>query len=500
MKVNYLQRQKRHFIFLLLIMGIAVLLRPVPARETTGVHKPIHDTYIYAPNTFTPLSQASVRVIVKEAHSLLDTRPLAEAEVAIKLTKEDKKWPLFSGQTDTKGTLEASFQVPDIPEGPYTLHVSSSSPHGKEENEQTVELKRQRGILLVTDKPIYQPSQTIRMRVLALDRSSLIPIGGEQLLFEVEDSKGNKVFKKRLTTSDYGIASTDFVLADELNLGTYRIRATVENNSSEKTVTVSRYVLPKFQVTISTEKEYYLPGELVKGSVNTSYFFGKPVSSGKVSLKASTFDVAFKDFLHLEGNTDEDGNYLFEFQLPDYFVGQPLEKGDAFLKLDAEITDEAEHTEKVTKTYRVSSSDLQVEVIPESGRLVPGVENVLFVLVSYPQGKTARASVTLNIGEKSYQAETNSLGIATFNVLVPQEVTDQTGKSQLKVNLRAEDEEGREVEVSKTLSLEGGEEHLLLRTDQAIYQGGDSMHINVISKDQSISISPKTGRLYSLGH
>ena len=51
-------------------------------------------------------------------------------------------------------------------------------------------------ILLTTEKPIYQPGQTIHVRALALDRSNHEAAASRKLTFEVEDSRGNKVFKK----------------------------------------------------------------------------------------------------------------------------------------------------------------------------------------------------------------------------------------------------------------------------------------------------------------
>ena len=80
-------------------------------------------------------------------------------------------------------------------------------------------------MLLVTDKPLYQPGQLMHLRALALQSFDLKPVAGADLTFEVEDAKGNKVFKQALKTSDFGVASADFQLADEVNAGDYHIRA-----------------------------------------------------------------------------------------------------------------------------------------------------------------------------------------------------------------------------------------------------------------------------------
>ena len=89
------------------------------------------------------------------------------------------------------------------------------------------------------------------MRALALDRSNHEAAAARKLTFEVEDSRGNKVFKKPTQTDKFGIASAEFGLANEVNLGTYHLRALMgDGNSAEIALNVERYVLPKFKVAL----------------------------------------------------------------------------------------------------------------------------------------------------------------------------------------------------------------------------------------------------------
>src|SRR5262249_19431668 len=71
------------------------------------------------------------------------------------------------------------------------------------------------------------------------------------------------------------------------------------------------------------------------------------------------------------------------------FVGQPLQKGDALVKLEVKITDTADHAEAVTRTYPVADQPIKVSLIPEGGRLMPGVENRVFAAAIYPDGSPA---------------------------------------------------------------------------------------------------------------
>src|SRR6202007_1986675 len=147
-------------------------------------------------------------------------------------------------------------------------------------------------ILLTTEKPIYQPAHTIHVRALALDRANHEAAANRKLTFEVEDSRGNKVFKKATQTDKFGIASAEFELADEVNLGTYHLRALMGEsaaapaNRAEIALNVEQYALPKFKVAIdfagkdNKTKRGYHPGDHVTGTANANYFFGKPVDGG----------------------------------------------------------------------------------------------------------------------------------------------------------------------------------------------------------------------------
>jgi hypothetical protein len=269
------------------------------------------------------------------------------------------------------------------------MEIVTRSPHGEEKLERQVRIKADGKILLVADKPVYQPGQLIHLRTLALRSFDMKPLDGKELVLEIEDPKGNKVFKKTLKTSDFGIAAVDFQLADEVNMGDYTIRAAIGDVRAEKTVQVKRYVLPKFKVEVKTDKTFYLPKEKIAVDLQSDYFFGKPVANSQVEVTASTFDVAFKEFTKWKGMTDANGHVKFDIQLPDYFVGQPLQAGNAIVKLEVTVLDNAEHKEKVTKSYAVSEQAIQVSIIAEGGKLAAALENRLFLAAIYPDGSPA---------------------------------------------------------------------------------------------------------------
>jgi len=124
-----------------------------------------------------------------------------------------------------RGTTEAQFRFPAGLVGNYRLRYVADTPIGSTDFAQDVRLEDKVSVLLTSEKPLYQPGQAIHVRALALDRSDHEAAAKRKLTFELEDSRGNKVFKKATTTDQFGIASAEFGLADEVNLGAYHLRA-----------------------------------------------------------------------------------------------------------------------------------------------------------------------------------------------------------------------------------------------------------------------------------
>ena len=84
---------------------------------------------------------------------------------------DEKPRVLFAGRLNRRGTTEAQFRFPAGLVGSYQLRYVVDTPIGSTEFTQAVRLEDKVSILLTTEKPIYQPGQTIHVRALALDRS-----------------------------------------------------------------------------------------------------------------------------------------------------------------------------------------------------------------------------------------------------------------------------------------------------------------------------------------
>jgi uncharacterized protein YfaS (alpha-2-macroglobulin family) len=427
--------------------------------------------------------EAAIRIIVSDSKDeVIGGRGSVQIEL---LVPDQKNRLLFTGRLNRRGTTEAQFSFPSAMVGSYELRYLVDTSIGSTEFTQPVRLEDKASILLTTEKPIYQPGQTIHARALALDRANHEAVANRKLTFEVEDSRGNKVFKNLAQTDKFGIASAEFGLADEVNLGTYHLRALMgegdaPTNTAGIALNVERYVLPKFKVAVdftgkdNKTKRGYRPGDHVTGTVHANYFFGKPVDDGEITVKASSMDVSVFEVGSVQGKTDHDGTYHFDLRLPTYFAGRPLSQGAARVLIEATVKDSAVHAETRGEPITVSESPLLITAVPEGGRLVPNLENQVFILASYPDGTPASASLKVHAkGTPDQRVTSDDGGVAVVRI------TPGAGLEAIKVE--AEDKEGNRASSTVQLQAREGEDQILLRTERAVYRAGDRIELRIFS-------------------
>ncbi len=446
--------------------------------------------HVLAQKSYIAGGPAAIRVIATDSK---DDAILNSGSVHIELLIPDHPArPLFSGHLNHRGTTEAQFRFPAGLIGEYQLRYLVETPIGSSESTENVQLQDKLSILLTTEKPIYQPGQTIHVRALALDRADHNAAASRRLTFEVEDSRGNKVFKRATQTDKFGIASAEFALADEVNLGTYHLRALIGDPGSATSTTeialnVDRYVLPKFKVAIEfsgagqSAKRGYRPGDHVTGTVRSNYFFGKPVDNAEISVKASSMDVSVFEAASASGKTDNDGVYHFDLKLPAYFAGRPLTQGIARVLIEATVKDSAAHSETRGEPITVSESPLLVTAIPEGGTLIPNLENQVFILTSYADGTPATADLSVRAaGNHDQRVSTDAGGVAVISI--------KAGAESETLKIDAADKQGNRASTSIDLATRDGSDQILLRTERAVYRAGDRIQLHVFSTRQHGSV------------
>jgi len=464
-------------------------VEPTPAPRPGQPLRVALDADVVGSSTWTSGHRAGLRVQGYRAVDLRRLEPLSSGEAILTLAVGDERRELARATLGRTGAADLQFRVPELATGDYhaTLLVRSSG----SERELPVDVSVTRAVrtMLTTDKPLYQPGQTIHMRALALGAMDLRPASGA-VTFEVADGRGNKVFKKVVTADRFGVASADFRLAEAVNPGAYQLSATVADAPvAERTVDVRRYSLPKFRVEIDGTEPFYRPGARVRGTVRAEYFFGRKVR-GTVRVTGSTFDVGWNAIATVDGRLDAEGRFPFEMTLPDRLAGVPLAQGNALVRFEVAVVDGAAHTERVTRSVPVAQDLLRVELVPESGRFVGDLENQVFAVATTPDGRPAEADLLVRASGREVRARTDTAGIARFALALPassigwrgSDATGCAGQQGALVDIEARTTRGDVVRESRCLPAQpGGTAPILLRTDRALYTSGQAMRVEVIA-------------------
>ena len=447
-------------------VAIAATILLIVSLERANRQADSQETVVFGQVEAAPGQSAPQRVQVRDGAT---NTPIRDADVRLALLdpKGSRVWE-GAATTDDAGYTFFEPTVPgDAPEGSYTLRVEATASGNSTRVERKLEIHRAFKVMLVTDKPTYQPGQLVHMRTLSRDGTDGVPVADAEIVLEVHDAKGNKVFKKALTTSKYGIAAADFQLADQVVTGDYTVRAVLGDTESERSVIVERYTLPKFSVDMTTHAGFYAPGEVMSGRVSSAYTFGKPVTAD-VTVVASELVAGWEAFATAQGRTDSEGVYAFELPLKRVFTG--MAAGQATVRLEATVTDSAGHIQTTVREVVVATRPLHIEVYPESGNLVRGAPNTLFVLTSYPDGRPAETE--LEVQGLSGTLRTSASGVAEVEWM-------PTGDTHVVV--KATDSRGLKAKVDAPLTYDDRADTLLLRTDKAIYSAGDTATIDVLA-------------------
>ena len=230
----------------------------------------------------------SYRVIVAARHPATDL-PVAGVRLDGTLSDDAKDLGRASATTDAKGIGVVDLPLPGAVEGrDATLRVRASKGPVSLEKEDKVFVYRAGTPLLTTDKSLYQPGQTLHMRLLSLDASRRA-IEGASATFKVTDEEDRLVFAAEATTSRFGIAFVDWPIPESTRLGSYRVHAELDSerwgsSGASKEVRVSRYDVPQFVVEAAPDRPFYLPGERARVEVRAEYLFGEAVTGGRVRI------------------------------------------------------------------------------------------------------------------------------------------------------------------------------------------------------------------------
>lgn len=371
-----------------------------------------------------------------------------------KKVSKDIKCKIVDGVTN--------FEIPveQLEAGTYMIESIVSTNLGKDKYKTPIYVSNseKENVTITLDKGIYKPGDDINYRVLLTSEKDDKPIE-RNVTVNIYDGNSNRVFSKNLQSSDFGIISGDFKLADELNSGTYKLEVETDSMKKSKEFKVNPYTIEKFETKVETDKEEYRTDETMVLSLENTYFYGEPVKNAKTTV---TIKSPNNDEKTIEKTTDGNGKIEIKKQL--------TETGKYNIKV---VTiDESNYVVEKDKTIYVKKDAFEIELIPETHKLVRG-DNNIYVFAKNIDGTPVKAYINVK-GDKSTkkQVATDENGIGVFNINVPR---NKVGSFNLEIEAKNDKNE----EVKKKFDLDIEIEETLVTTDKVKYNIGEDINISL---------------------
>lgn len=420
----------------------------------------------YVPDRVTAGGPSTIMVFAMDG----DGEPVGGQDVDVRLVTEDSDTLVWSGRTGADGSAAPTIEFPAAA-GKVKLVVKS----GVDVVETTTVLDDSVRIVITTDKPVYKPGDIIHMRFLTYAGMDPLPQESE-LLAEVLDPNGDKIFKKLLSPDGYGICAYDLWLSDQLNQGTYTISATVGERTVTKALAVKDYVLPKFRVDLLGINDWYEVNDPITGVVSAEYFFGEAVA-GTVDVEANVYLGVWETY-YTDTFSLYDGEAIVTVPAVEYAVGLSETGGNGYIQLNLTVTDTAGHSEVRYRVIPVAPSGLVLSVLTDS--CVDGMQSRYYVIARSPNGEpVANATVQLGLYEGSYYTNkvsslTDERGIAALTF---------TYEGQPYARVYGTSSSGEAVVYVEIESATG----LKVVADQASYDVGDTASFDIMYSGDSMT-------------
>ncbi|MDM7921421.1 MAG: MG2 domain-containing protein, partial [Pyrinomonadaceae bacterium] len=353
-------------------------------------------------------------------------------------------------------------------------------------------------ILSITDKPIYQPEQTVNIRgILLKGLEAKTVVTGGLVEFRITDEDDTLLFREKVESSSFGIVSASWQIPAGVRLGKYEIEIRDEDGETLgfERVKITRYDLPNFVVNAKATKAFYLPKDKkVEVEVKADYLFGKPVTKGKVRIvEEKSREWNFKEQKYetdegqvREGELDAEGKFTVKF---DQEVEFDDDEDDwpryRDIKYAAYVTDASTNkTEQRRFDVRVSREPIHVYFVGDVWDVPAGLPIEGYVSTFYADGTPAECDVEVlaSPDDKDRYSpvgiiKTNSYGAGKLSMRRP-----NVGGSDEYVDLRfiARDSSGKKGTLfEREISFDDDEEHIRIATDKTIYKPGEEIEVRI---------------------
>uniref|UniRef100_A0A4Y0BNW4 TEP1-F n=1 Tax=Anopheles funestus TaxID=62324 RepID=A0A4Y0BNW4_ANOFN len=285
-------------------------------------------------------------------------------------------------------------------------------------------------VLIQTDKSVYKPGDTVRYRVLVLDRyMKPLPANATMMVY-IRDGKGNRIKQwNNASLGECGVFQSELTLSTEPVLGEWDINVDVLGLKAFKSFDVDEYVLPTYEVTVESPGYTFLDDDVLKVVVNSKYTYGKPVV-GELTLSVKLgSSMCFRRGSNATNICQKvvpiDGKTVVEFNLKEILLNK------AYIR-ELEIVGEVCETltgriQKGSTSVTLHDDRYKVRMIEES-QYFPGLPYAAWIQVT-------------NLDGSPVQEGTNDVEISlrNYNTDLFKEVTTLDDKGMAKLNAKLDE-------------------------------------------------------------
>ncbi|XP_052893248.1 CD109 antigen-like [Anopheles moucheti] len=295
-------------------------------------------------------------------------------------------------------------------------------------------------VLIQTDKSVYKPGDTVRFRVLVLDRYMKPLTVDSAMMVYIRDGKGNRIKQwNNATLGECGVFQSELTLSTEPVLGAWDINVDVLGLKTFKSFDVDEYVLPTYEVTVESPGYTFLDDDVLKVVVNSKYTYGKPlVGELTLSVKLGS-SMCFGRGPNLTSVCQKvvpiDGRTVVEFNLKEILLNKVYIRQ---LEIEAEVCETLTgRTQKGSTSVTLHDDRYEVRMIEES-RYLPGLPYTAWIQVTNRDGSPVQE------GTKDVEISLRNYNTDMFKETI---TLDDKGMAKLNAKLDELDFEYLSVEV-----------------------------------------------------
>jgi hypothetical protein len=315
------------------------------------------------------------------------------------------------------GLAELRADLSNLNAGAAELLVSATGASGQALLRVGLELVDTRRLQLTTDKPRYQPGQTMHLRGLAIAAGDRSPAASEAVVIEIYDGAGNRVHRETKTTNAFGVFATDFRLADRLNEGNYLLKAILGETLAEEQVMVEYYRLPRMLASYQFEQTWLTPNGQLSGSVSLRYPFGQPVAEAQIEILGDALRAGeAQTVATFQGRSNAQGNLNFQLNIG-AFDPAIVARGEAGFRITLRAVDSAGQSLTSQRSFSVAGGPSRVLIQPSAGRWLKKMTQPAIIIVTDPGAQPIEADLRLTFADGSMlETRSNAAGLARISI------------------------------------------------------------------------------------